>query len=458
MHGDRLRWVLSAFGFWLLVATRGLWLNQGDFPQVPWLAWGCSVPRSVDLCLLMCVCGALIGISVTGSESRTNRGSLLLFAGGLFGLLLLDQHRGQPWVYQLVLVAIVLALTPHRLAFKLLRLLTISIYVHSAISKCDASFCTGIGRSFLLTLSHLIPGPLPATDAWQTGAWPLLFPLGELLVAMGLIWPASRRWALWGACGMHLLLVVVLGPWGLNHSHGVLIWNFFWLVQNLILFSNPLPTVTISDAKSSAGTGAPNNVVADAGSIRHGANATKNVGTDAGSIRHVVTVIAAPGPINESPTRGMQFAKLLIAWAVLWPCLEPFGYCDLWPAWGLYAQHGEQITVRVSDRAWRQLPIRWQETATLTDQRQHGKPLWQLRPQNVSLQSVAAPLYPQNRFVLGVILALAREAGLPADEISATWFDPANRWTGARTSRHLTNLGEMQQAARDCCFNAFPRQ
>ena len=337
----------------------------------------------------------------------------MVFATASVGLMLLDQHRTQPWAYQLVLVAVVLATASPHHSIRLLRLLTVSIYLHSAISKCDYSFCAGLGRTFLLQLHDLLLGPLPAGALpWQTGAWPLLFPLGEFLIAVGLVWPGSRRWALCCATGMHVMLLAILGPWGLGHSWGVLIWNAYFIAQNLVLFGG--------DHKVS------------------------------------VNPIVGESVIDVSVSQSQSFARLIIAWAVLWPCLEPWGYCDLWPAWGLYAQHGEQLTVWISDDALKGLPAEWRETAARSLQIETFE--WQLRPQQASLRLTGAPLYPQNRFQLGVLQALANRSNIGPTEISAEYLHRANRWTGVRRSIQLQNLDDIQRAAGSCWLNARPRR
>lgn len=412
-RGEWLRWVMLAFGFWLIVVTRPLWMSRGEFPHVPFFGWGCEIPRVIDSILLVAAGVAALMVGCTGARSRTNRYALLAVAAALVGLILLDQHRAQPWAYQLVLMALILAGSRHELGFGLIRLLSISIYVHSAVSKLDWTFCTGSGRSFLLVLQSLITGAPQRLDAWMNSYSPLVFPGTELLIALGLIWPRTRQWALWSAMIMHALLIFILGPWGLNHSAAVLIWNLFFIAQNWIVF----------------------------GHLR-GAEAIP------------IPATAKPSPWERIICNGVL---ALTAWAVIWPVSEPWGGCDLWPAWGLYAQHGERLSVYVTEPALRKLPRIWQETAIRRDAPEWEARIWQLRPQPVSLSLTQAPLYPQNRFLLGVILALSRDARLRSNQISATWHFPANRWTGTHTDRELPNLAAIEEAAAACRWNTHPR-
>lgn len=414
-----LLWLLCIANACLMFATLRLWLPSPatDFAQVPWMSWGCTVPRTVDWILLVILALGLVGVLFTRPQGARNRVALIVLALAMVGLMSLNQQRTQPWAYQLVLICVVLASSPPGLAFGLLRLLTVGIYVHSGLSKLDLSFCDGLGRQFWeMGLSFTGDmGKLPLLQGW---GWPLLFPVGELVIAIGLIWPRTRHVALWAACGMHVLLLLILGPWGLNHRPGVLIWNLFFLVQNLILFG-PM-RVKAAVAKEVAGTS------------------------------------------NQRSVVGSWSAMILVAWAVTWPFLEPWGGCDVWPAWGLYAEHGEQLTVQVSEIGLAKLPPIWRDAAIPVENQvdpesQHIRE-WRLRWKSVSLERLSAPVYPSNRFLLGVALKIARDAGLEGTEMSATWESAANRWSGVRESRYLANLTELQQAADRCWFNARPRQ
>lgn len=421
-HTEWLRCLLAASALSLVFATWGLWWPTGSFPQVPWFAWGCAVPVGVDRILLLVLLGSLASVLVTVPREKRPEWGLLIFAAVAIGLMLLNQQRTQPWMYHLVLMALVLATTGRQFAFGLLRLLTVGIYTHSGVSKLDVSFCAGLGDLFWQTARNLILGGntnrIPGFSLW-----PLLFPIGEILIAMGLIWPRTRRFALWGACAMHGTLLLMLSPWGLNHRPGVLLWNMFFLLQDLFLFSGP--------TANSAG------------------------------VTPTETVAATPCRRNYLVAASKFMPPLLVAGCLIWPFAEPWGGCDVWLAWGLYAEHGEQLTIIVPESGLRKLPPIWHQSAAPwqdgIDARQSAVPLWKLRIKNVSLEKLTAPVYPANRFLLGVALQIAQDSELKNHEIAAIWESPANRWTGVRQTRKLANLTELQQAADRCWLNARPR-
>jgi hypothetical protein len=68
----------------------------------------------------------------------------------------------------------------------------------------------------------------------------------ELGIAPLLFWERSRRWGIYAALSMHLTILLLIGPLGLNIYRGVWAWNFgmaawvvvlFWNFNDPILFS-----------------------------------------------------------------------------------------------------------------------------------------------------------------------------------------------------------------------------
>ncbi|MGC1274696.1 MAG: MauE/DoxX family redox-associated membrane protein [Planctomycetaceae bacterium] len=246
----RLRRWLALCGLLLVAATWRLWTPQVVFPQIPFLAVLRTVPGWIDWIALTGVVAGLVGLLLTPGErgasalrALSNRAAswfACLFVASLTLLILLDQHRFQPWAYQFAIVAIALAFVPAQRALsllRLLRLLTIGIYFWSAVSKLDYTFLHGLGPELLrgtLTAFGLEPRWMRSDVAT---ALALAFPLDELAVAALLAFRRTRKYGLILAIAMHVLLLATLGPLGLNHSWGVLLWNVYFIGQDVLLFA-----------------------------------------------------------------------------------------------------------------------------------------------------------------------------------------------------------------------------
>lgn len=275
----------------------------------------------------------------------------------------------------------------------------------------DHDFCLYHGP-FLLDGFCKAIGLSNGTRLWPDSArfgLAAAIPAFELLVAIGLCWRRVRIFAVVCAALMHVGLLFALGPLGHGHRSGVLIWNLFFLVQNWWLFWRD-----------------PNR---------------SNAGKDQESTR-----------MTKFARIGNATAGCIVAGAMIWPLLEPFGLCDHWPAWAVYAAKLERVTVLIETDDVANLPDKLQQyvgtPATLGDWNPFRIDRW-------SLDTVFAPIYPQDRFQVGVALGLAKEYRL--DRIQIVIESPANRWTGKRTIRHLVGLDVIGRLADSYRCNGEPR-
>ncbi len=408
-----LRRTLAAFGLALVAVTWRLWTPQHVFPQVPFFRALVAAPAWCDWAGASGMVVGLLASLVAPLRGPWAARALVLFAVSTTGMCLLDQERLQPWAYQFVIVAVVLALAEPRAALGLLRLLIVSFYLHSALSKFDYSFLHTLGQQFLAALAGVVGA---SVDGWSESsrlAAAAMFPLGELLIAAGLCFARTRRAALVAAIVMHMLLLTILGPWGMNHRPGVLIWNVYFMVQNVLLFW--------SESTSPA---------------------------------------AVPSEVEPSGRRTAAplFVQSLVLAAVALPLLAPTTWFDVWPAWGLYAPCAERVTLLVHRRGVEQLPA---ELQSFAEAPQDPRDPWRtLRLDRWSLEALGAPIYPQNRYQLGVAEAviaryrlghLARVVRLPL----------ARRISGERSGAEgvsAMGLPQVIAAAGDYLFNSRPRQ
>lgn len=407
------RWLaLSALA--LLAATWKLWTPQEVYPQVPLLSGWAGLPAAGAWIAGASVAGSLSVVLLSSQQGKLCRIALIVFATSVVLLFCGDQHRLQPWAYQFVVLAIVLAAVEPWRALVLARMLTVSIYFYSALSKLDQTFLTSTGAQFRDTLL-----------GWfgmntESPAVALLFPLGELAVALLLVFRPTRTLGLFSSLAMHLLTIAVLSPVGLSHSWGVLLWNAYFLGQNIILFWPPLHKPSEQDATA----------IND--EVRPGEQRPKTTGAFAFSV----------------------LAQTLLAAVLLWPLLEPFGLCDNWIAWGLYAPRAERVDVLIDADDAERLPPGCREFIEESDA---GKGWRQLRLDEWSLATLGAPVYPANRFELGVALAVAESTDLRG-QFHVLAYGRASRFTGRRQFREYWGATELRRAANRYWLGMLPRE
>ncbi len=404
------RW-LTFSAFVLLIATWTLWTPQNVYPRVPLLTGWSGLPATGETIAIATAVVALLATLATWKRAYTWRLGLLVFAVAMVLLFCGDQHRLQPWAYQFVVLAIVLAAVAPWRAIVLARMLAVSIYFYSALSKFDETFLTTIGPRFrdsLLGWSGL------SVDHWGVA---VMFPLGELAVAMLLVFRRTRTVGWIGSLAMHGLMLLILGPLGLGHRWGVLLWNVYFVGQNLILFA-PLDRLRRSSRADDGNPIQP---------------------------RRIQTI---------TRSRVLSaLAETLLAMVLIWPALQIFGWCDNWIAWGLYAPRAERVAVFVDVDDVDRLPPACRDFLVATDA---GEPWRQLRIDRWSLATLGVPIYPQNRFQLGVALAVV-SATNPRGQFHVVAHGRANRITGRRRFREYWGAAELRGAAREYWLGMVPR-
>jgi len=398
--------LVAVAGLALVGATWKMWTPQTVFPQVPFLGFVNALPAEIDWAGLLLLVVSLIVLLVRPGNQKIRQTACGLFVLSACWLIVADQHRFQPWLYQFLLATIVMAVVPAKRALPLVRLLVVGIYFHSAVSKFDFGFIDSEGHLFLTGLLH--------NFGLNFGNWPpavvkffvAAMPAGELLVAVLLCFSRTRPVAVWAAIIMHGTLMLALGPWGLNHKPGVLLWNVFFIVQVFLLFGS-----------------------------------MKTRGEDNGD--------------PEPPEMNWQvrFAQILVGLAVCLPFFESFGLWDTWPSWGLYATRQSQVKVYVHEDERGQLP---------TELKQHvseppfSGPWCRVQIDRWSLAAVNAPIYPQDRYQLGVAWKISEQL-TDAENLRVIVEGQANRFTGQRTETELIGFVALQTEAARYWFNVQPR-
>jgi hypothetical protein len=404
------RWTVAAT-LALLLSTNRLWIPADGmcFPQIPFFLVLCKTPFWVDLLLLGGLLVGMWGLVVEGTRLVRNS-SYVVFACGT-ALVLLDQHRLQPWFYQLLLFALIFTLSAPQNQIRWMRILVISIYSYSALGKLDFEFFHTVGQQFLdVSLSAC---------GVDVSLWPLtarlmavaMFPLAELLLAaallVGSVWnrPTLLRIFSILACIFHLVLLLILGL-GLRHSLGVVLWNLQFAVQALMLFGNFVEQPKIDR------------------------------------------------PVAASASAGTRsrIVQVLLGCALVLPLLERLERWDHWPSWALYAPHSSRVELFVAQNAVEKLPESLQRLMSV-----EADVLWVRVPiAQWSIATTATPIYPQARFELGVCRELAEQVDSEF-AIRAVVLSSANRLDGHRTASEMLGSTKIAAAAKRFSLNTQPR-
>ncbi len=146
-----------------------------------------------------------------------------------------DQSRWQPWFYQYVIMLIAIALAgPARptAALNTCCLVVAATYIWSGLAKLNPRF---MDNTFPWLVGPFV-GAWPAPAQWLAHHLAFAAPFLECAVGVGFLTRRFRRAALFCAIGMHVAILIAIGPLGVNFNAVVWPWNVAMIAFLLILF------------------------------------------------------------------------------------------------------------------------------------------------------------------------------------------------------------------------------
>ena len=233
--------IWATFLLGLIGCSYRLWISPTELPAVPLLGIATVVPDWISGMLTGLLVISTAAIVIVPSRSRWLWWIVAAMLGGLF---LLDQHRLQPWAYQSCIYALIFATMQPATARGWILPLAASVYIYSALGKFDYQFVHTVGIEFLETAGKPFGGLPDNLDLDTASYLAHLFPITELLAGLFLFPRRTRPIAGIALMVLHGSLIGLLGPWGLDHSAGVLLWNLLLMVQAWMLFVGPARAVT----------------------------------------------------------------------------------------------------------------------------------------------------------------------------------------------------------------------
>jgi hypothetical protein len=226
--------------FWLIAKAISwkAWLADRLFPVVPPFNF-LFVPSAVHLVLfilsLLALCALLL--------FPVNR--ILLVSVLIIEILscLLDQNRWQPWEYQyiFIMLASVINYKNEKSAVSVIAFIFISVYFFSGSGKINPVFA--ISTHSKIVHSGIFPASNSVAYNWVEYHIGYAFGVIEVLLSIGLLFQPFKKISAIFLILMHLLILAVFGPFGLNYDRIIWPWN---IMMMLILYLFFISDITVS--------------------------------------------------------------------------------------------------------------------------------------------------------------------------------------------------------------------
>lgn len=218
--------------FWLvakLISFR-LWLSDRLFPLIPpfdflaapsFVHWGLFIVSLICLLLLLVY-----------PHKKTLQ--VIIIAAEVLSCLF-DQNRWQPWEFQYIFTILIVLLNSknEKHIMSLVGFMLASIYFYSGLCKINPVFLQSIWYKLLLSKTfHVSYQTAHQTVIYYSG---YLLGLIEVVLGIGLFLKRLRKITTILLIVMHLIIIGIFGPIGLNYDHVIWPWNLTMLGLLFIL-------------------------------------------------------------------------------------------------------------------------------------------------------------------------------------------------------------------------------
>lgn len=334
-----------------------LWLSARLYPFTPVFPGLPPIPHPLDYMLVSSLF-VLLGAIVVSSKPRP---FIWSFCGIIIVLCLFDQSRWQPWVFQYLFLLFALglfswkstAIKEQTNTLNAARLIVASTYLYSGLQKANLGFMRSV-FPWLVT---------PITTLWPFAA-SFLYPLGyiapfiQIGFAIGLLTKRFRKVSLALAISMHIFILAMLGPFGLNWNNVVWPWTAAIAVFDITLFA----------------------------------------GTSEFTFDDIFRTLPTP------------FDALIIVLFIVMPALSFFNLWDSYLSAALYSQNTNVGVVYMDDRVMSELPASVQQYV-----RPVGPNTNALSIDDWSTGELNVPAYPEDRIYESIAEAMCTWTHDPAD-------------------------------------------
>jgi hypothetical protein len=223
-----------------LACSKGIswkvWIADRIFPVVPPFKF-LAVPSIVHLILFIVSLSTLLALLIFPSNKKLQIGVIVIEVLSC----LLDQNRWQPWEYQyiFIILALVINYKNDKTALASIAFIFISIYFFSGLGKMNPLFSQYLRNVIVgFGIFHESNSRIYNMLFYHVG---YLLGIIEILLSIGLLFSRTVKAAAIFLILMHLCILVIFGPLGINYDKIIWPWNIAMIVCLYILFirSNP---------------------------------------------------------------------------------------------------------------------------------------------------------------------------------------------------------------------------
>lgn len=210
-----------------------LWVTDRIFPVIPAVDFLAPVTAMVHWILLLSSIGLLISLIVRPGNKTLQYS--LLFAE--LCACLLDENRWQPWEYLYLFILFLFMLNKSGKTAAINSSFVIvlaTIYFYSGLHKMQEGFVTYMwDQTILKRMLHL---PIPLQSKNWLHYFGYVLPAVECIAGIALLFAATKKVAAILLIVMHIFILVLLGPWGIQYNVIVWPWNVAMIFYLYYLF------------------------------------------------------------------------------------------------------------------------------------------------------------------------------------------------------------------------------
>jgi hypothetical protein len=235
---SRLFWlkttVILAFCIGLSMSPR-LWIGPRSYPPAP----VSSMLPVIDVAAPGLYV-ALFALAAAALVVPKPRWVIAAFLAVIAAFCMTDQTRWQPWVFQYSFLLAAVALYSgngadvdgDRRALNIARLIVASTYIFSGLQKINPNFMANDFPWIVQPIVKVLPSAADFLQGFGT-----VVPFIQLAFGIGLLTRRYRRASLIAAVAMHLFILAMFGPTGLDWNDIVWPWTAAMAVFDILLFS-----------------------------------------------------------------------------------------------------------------------------------------------------------------------------------------------------------------------------